>query len=222
MVEVHLAELRFTMQETNLLFNSLLRFELSSTDILALDQATEGWVAGLQLAALSMQGVEDTSTFIQTFSGNQRYVFDYLAQEVLERQEANIQNFLFKTSILDRLSGPLCDFLLQDGAEVNSNVPTEIRSNAILDYLERTNLFLIPLDQDRIWYRYHHLLAEFLQANLEQQIAGTSIAALHHRASIWFAKNGSLAEAIDHTMRAQDYALAAKLINQEAEGMFSA
>jgi LuxR family maltose regulon positive regulatory protein len=220
MVEVHLADLRFTFQEATTLFRTLLKMDLPPADIEALDNATEGWAAGLQLAAISMQGIEDASGFIRSFTGSQRYIFDYLAQEVLERQEAGIQNFLLQTSILDRLSGPLCNFLLMDETEAGSATSTYNRSDGILEYLERVNLFLIPLDQDRLWYRYHHLFAEFLQANLEQKKGAPSIFALHHRASIWFQEYGFLAEAIDHALHAKEYARAAALIDQAAENMF--
>lgn len=220
MVEVQLADLRFTTQEATTLFNTFLEMELSPADIQALDDATEGWVAGLQLAALSMQGIEDASAFVRTFTGSQRYVFDYLAQEVLERQEVNIQSFLLKTSILDRLSVPLCDYLLQEEAKAGTDSLLVSHSNATLAYLERANLFLIPLDQERRWYRYHHLFAEFLLASLEKQTGASAVADLHQRASRWFEGNGSPAEAIDHAMSAKDYSRAANLINQAAEEMF--
>ena len=220
MVEIHLADLRFTIQETTTLFNTLLHMDLLPADIQALDRATEGWAAGLQLAGLSMQGVQDTSSFVRAFTGNQRYVFDYLAQEVLDRQEAGIQHFLLNTSILDRLSAPLCDFVLQAEANAGSDTPAVYHSETILAYLERANLFLMPLDQERRWYRYHHLFAEFLLTSQKKQTAASTIADLHQRASLWFEENGSLAEAIDHAMFAKDDSRAARLINQAAEEMF--
>ena len=220
MVEVHLADLRFTKQETTTLFNSLLRLDLIPTEIMALEQATEGWVAGLQLAALSMQGVEDTSTLIHAFSGNQRYVFDYLAQEVLERQEPHTQDFLIKTCVLDRMSSSLCDFILNGEKTVGSGAGSLHHSNEILDYLERANLFLIPLDMERRWYRYHHLFSDFLRATLEQRIDQPAIHWLHLRASQWYERNGFVTEAIEHALQARDYTRTAWLINQAAEDMF--
>lgn len=220
MVEVHLTDLRFTIEEATTLFNTLLKMDLLPADIEALDQATEGWAVGLQLAAMSMQGIEDPSLFIRSFSGSQRYVFDYLAQEVLARQEPDIRGFLLKTSILDRFCGSLCDFLLDEETETGSGPAKAHQSSEILEYLERANLFLIPLDQERRWYRYHHLFAEFLQATLAQQVAPAVITALQRRASRWFTENESPSEGIDYSLRAEDYSRAAELINQIAEEMF--
>ena len=182
---------------------------LSAEDVAALEERTEGWIAGLQLAALSMRGAQDTAGVIQTFSGSHRYVVDYLAQEILSRQTQDVQEFLLHTSILDRLSGPLCG-AVSGCADCQS----------ILEYLEKAHLFIVPLDQERRWYRYHHLFAEFLRARLEHQ-EPAAVADLERRASEWFAHNHFMAEAIEHAFAAGDPELAATLIDEESQDMFA-
>ncbi len=173
---------------------------LSEENIAALEARTEGWIAGLQLAALSMQGRSDISGFIQAFTGSHRFVLDYLVEEVLERQPERVRNFLLQTAILDRLSGSLCDAVTaQDGGR------------GMLETLERDNLFVIPLDDQRQWYRYHHLFADVLQVHLiEAQLDW--VATLHQRASEWYEQNGYPSDAIRHALAAEDFERAAGLI----------
>jgi LuxR family maltose regulon positive regulatory protein len=224
LTELREAELRFTLPEALAFFNQMMGLNLSPADVIALEERTEGWIAGLQLAALSMQGLTDASDFVRAFTGSHRYVIDYLAEEVLARQPAHIQQFLLQTSILDRFHGKLCDAVLDIGN--NKQPPAKelistalapdstASSQKILEYLEQANLFLIPLDGERRWYRYHHLFADFLQVHLQQKVIQPELAALHRRASDWYAANGFLAEAIGHALSAGDPELAAELIEQ--------
>ena len=155
LTELRAADLRFTPEETGAFLNQMMNLNLSAENIAALETRTEGWVAGLQLAALSIQGRENIASFIQAFTGNHRFVLDYLVEEVLQRQFKQIRSFLLQTAILDRFCAPLCNAVTQqeDGKEM-------------LDILERSNLFLIPLDDNCQWYRYHHLFADVLQTHL--------------------------------------------------------
>ena len=155
LTELRAADLRFTPAEAAEFLNQMMGLNLSAEDIAALETRTEGWIAGLQLAALSMQGREDIASFIQAFTGSHRFVLDYLVEEVLQHQPEHIRSFLLQTAILDRFCAPLCNAVTEreDGKEM-------------LDVLERSNLFLIPLDDQRQWYRYHHLFADVLQAHL--------------------------------------------------------
>ena len=137
---------------------------LSAEDIAALETRTEGWIAGLQLAALSMQGHQDATSFIKSFTGSHHFVMDYLVEEVLQQQSESVQTFLLRTSILDRLCGPLCDAVLLDPAASGQET---------LEYLEHANLFIVPLDNERRWYRYHHLFADLLRQRLHQSIASS-------------------------------------------------
>src|SRR5437868_8471339 len=161
MIELRIADLRFTHAEAAAFLNRVMGLNLSAQDIAALEKRTEGWIAGLQLAALSLQGQPDAASFIASFSGSHHFVLDYLVEEVLGRQSESIQNFLLRTSILDRFCAPLCDALVLD-----PSVPGQ----ATLAYLERANLFLVPLDDERRWYRYHHLFAELLRQRLRQSL----------------------------------------------------
>src|SRR5512139_3223996 len=178
LTELRAADLRFTPAEAAEFLNRIMGLELSDTDVAALEAHTEGWIAGLQLAALSMQGRSDTASFIQAFTGSHRFVLDFLAEEVLEHQPERVRSFLLQTAILDRLCAPLCNAVTEreDGKEM-------------LDILERSNLFLIPLDDKRQWYRYHHLFAEVLQAHL-MEAQPDQVATLHLRASKWYERNG--------------------------------
>ena len=161
---------------------------LSAEDIAALEDRTEGWIAGLQLAALSMRGHQDVAGFIQAFAGDNRYIVDYLIEEVLQRQPEAVRSFLLQTSILDRLNGPLCDAVTgQSGGK------------ARLETLQRGNFFLIPLDDKRHWYRYHHLFADVLHMHLMTE-QPDQVPALHRRASEWYEQNGSPADAIRHAL----------------------
>ena len=175
---------------------------LTDNDVEALDGRTEGWIAALQLAALSMQGRADVGAFIADFAGDDRYIVDYLVEEVLARQSTDVRRFLLETCVLDRLTGPLCDAITgrDDG-------------KATLVALERANLFLVPLDDKRQWYRYHHLFADVLRAHLVED-CGDQIADLHRRASTWFAANGDTSQAVSHALAAGDVGAAADLMER--------
>jgi len=203
LVEVRAADLRFTTEEAASYLNGAMGLELTHEDVGALEGRTEGWIAALQLAALSMEGREDASGFIAGFAGDDRYVVDYLVEEVLKRQPEQVQDFLMQTSVLDRMSGPLCDALTGHGD-----------GRAMLEDLDKRNLFLVPLDDRRRWYRYHHLFADVLQARLLDERPGR-VPELHRRASDWHETNGDRAEAIRHAMAGQDFAGAADLVELE-------
>lgn len=205
LIELRAADLSFSADETANFFNQSLSLQLSTRDIQLLETRTEGWVAGLQLAALSLQGRKDPSGFIRGFKGDNRYIADYLAEEVLSRQPEHLRNFLLQTSILGRLCGPLCDA-----------VTLQQNSRQMLTTLEKANLFVIPLDDERCWYRYHHLFADLLEQRLRTQ-QGDLVPELHRRACQWLAKNGFKNEAVDHAFSAQDYARAVQLIEEIAE-----
>jgi LuxR family maltose regulon positive regulatory protein len=168
--EVRAADLRFTSQEAALFLNQVMALSLSAQQVEALETRTEGWIAGLQLAALAMQNRTDLSSFVNAFTGSNRFVVDYLAAEVFARQPAHIQTFLLQTSILERMCGSLCDAVTgiseaQPGGS-NKKVSTDAYSQILLEELERANLFMVPLDNERGWYRYHHLFAEVMRARL--------------------------------------------------------
>ncbi len=202
LTELRAADLRFTPAEAADFLNRVMGLSLSPDDIAALENRTEGWIAGLQLAAISMQGRQDTVGFIQSFSGSHRFVLDYLVEEVLQRQPERVRSFLLQTSILDRLSGPLCN-AMTDQAD----------GKAMIEALERANLFVIPLDDQRQWWRYHHLFAEVLQTHL-REAQPDRVSALHRRASVWYEQNDLLAEAIRHALAAKDFDRAAELIER--------
>ncbi|MFN8488906.1 MAG: LuxR C-terminal-related transcriptional regulator [Caldilineaceae bacterium] len=200
LTELRTADLRFTPAEAADFLNRMMGLKLSDGDVAALETRTEGWIAGLQLAALSMQGRGDTASFIQAFTGSHRFVLDYLVEEVLQNQSESIRDFLLQTSLLDRFCAALCNAVTerQDGKEM-------------LDLLEHSNLFLIALDDQRQWYRYHHLFAEVLQTYL-REAQPDQVAILHGRASAWFEQNGLRADAIRHALAAKDFERAAGLI----------
>jgi LuxR family maltose regulon positive regulatory protein len=200
LVEIRAADLRFTPDEAAAYLNGAMDLHLTERDVAALEGRTEGWIAALQLAALSMQGRADVSDFIKGFAGDDRYIVDYLAEEVLQRQPPRTRDFLLRTSILDRLTAPLVDAVT--GAD---------DGRATLDALDRGNLFLIPLDDRRRWYRYHHLFADVLRARLADEQPGI-VADLHRRASEWFAANAEPAEAVEHALASGDAERAADLI----------
>ncbi|MDH4138576.1 MAG: LuxR family transcriptional regulator, partial [Anaerolineae bacterium] len=160
--ELRQTDLRFTPDEAAEFLNQIMRLGLSADDVAALASRTEGWIAGLQMAAVSMQGQEDVAGFIQTFTGSDRYILDYLVEEVLQRQPESVQTFLLQTSILDRLTGPLCDAVICSLPLVGEG-QGEGSGQETLERLERANLFIIPLDNERRWYRYHHLFADLLR-----------------------------------------------------------
>lgn len=205
LLEVRLADLRFTEQEAGNFLSREVANPIPAREVSLLTARTEGWISGLQLAAISLQGKEDPRAFIQSFSGSNKYILDYLIEEVLQRQTPEIQGFLLQTSLLERLNGGLCDALVgqQD-------------SQRILEELEKANLFLIPLDERREWYRYHKLFRDLLNHRLALAQAD-HIPDLHMKASRWYEDQGWIAEAIDHALEAGDHSKAAALIAQEAE-----
>lgn len=199
LTELRAADLRFTPDEAATFLNQVMGLHLSASDIASLEARTEGWIAGLQLAALSMQGRADSAAFVQAFTGSHRFVLDYLMEEVLQRQPEPVRRFLLQTSILDRLCGPLCDA-----------VTGHAGGRSLLETLERGNIFVVPLDEQRQWVRYHHLFADVLHARLiDEQADGVS--ELHRRASAWFEQNDLPAEAIQHALLAKDFERAANL-----------
>lgn len=210
LTEVRAAELRFTEDEAAAFLNQVMGLNLSTEDIAALEARTEGWVAGLQLAALSMQGKADATDFIRSFSGANQFVLDYLLEEVLQKQPEAVQGFLFRTSILNRLNGSLCDALWQD---------EKTSAQEMLEQLERANLFVISLDDERNWYRYHHLFRDLLRQRLSQKHSKEEIPQIHIRASEWFEQNGDIGEAFHHAVSAADFDRAARLLETSWQAM---
>jgi len=206
LTELRAADLRFTSCEAAGFLNQVMGLNLSEEDIAALETRTEGWIAGLQLAALSMQGHQDAASFIHSFTGSHHFVLDYLVEEVLQQQSESIQTFLLRTSILDRLCGPLCDAVLLD-----PSAPGQAK----LEYLEHSNLFTVPLDNERHWYRYHHLFGDLLRQRLGQSLTPKAIAEDHIRASEWCENNGLAFEAFRHATAANDIERAERIIQGE-------
>ena len=204
--ELRAADLRFTPAEAAEFLNRVMGLALSETDVAALEARTEGWIAGLQLAALSMQGHQDTTSFIQSFTGSHHFVLDYLVEEVLGQQSESIQAFLLRTSILDRMCGPLCDDVLLDPS---------IPGQATLEYLQRANLFIVPQDNERHWYRYHHLFGDLLRKRLGQSFTPGGIAELHIHASQWYENNDLMLEAFRHAAAANDIERAVRLMESK-------
>jgi LuxR family maltose regulon positive regulatory protein len=200
LVETRAAELRFTPDEAAAYLNGVMGLQLTARDVAALEGRTEGWIAALQLAALSMQGRDDVAGFIAGFAGDDRYVVDYLVEEVLQRQSDRVQTFLLQTSILGRLSGPLCDAVTGQGG-----------GKDMLEALDRGNLFLVPLDDRRRWYRYHHLFVDVLHARLLDE-QPDHVPDLHRRASAWYEQNGEQSVAIRHALSGEDFERAADLV----------
>jgi len=178
--ELRVADLRFTSSEAAQFLNQVMGLNLSAEEIAALETRTEGWIVGLQMAALSMRGQADTAGFIKSFTGSHHFVLDYLVEEVLQQQSESVQKFLLKTAVLDRLTGSLCDALTG-----------KANGRQTLEYLEQANLFIVPLDNERQWYRYHHLFADLLRQRLHQQ-QPDNVTKLHVRASAWYEKNGDV------------------------------
>jgi LuxR family maltose regulon positive regulatory protein len=201
MIEIRQKDLRFYPEECADFLQHVMGLELTADDITTLERRTEGWIVGLQLAAISMQGHEDLSNFIEAFTGSSHYILDYLIEEVFEQQAIETRDFLLKTSILNRLCGPLCDFVVN-----------RTGSHELLDDLEHANLFIVPLDQTHTWYRYHRLFAELLQQRL-QASETLLVNKLHYLASQWFAAEGFIPEAIHHALKASEWEQAASLIN---------
>lgn len=210
LTELRATDLRFTNSEAAEFLNQGMGLNLSEDDVAALEARTEGWIAGLQLAAISMQGHKDTSNFIKSFTGSHHFVLDYLVEEVLHQQPERVQNFLLCTSILDRMSGPLCDAVLLDSSASGRDT---------LEQLEHNNLFINPLDNERSWYRYHHLFGGLLRQRLGRSRTPEEIAGYHLRASEWYEKNGDPTQAFHHAVFAGDFNRAAMLAERHWLGM---
>ena len=200
LTELRAADLRFTAPEAAEFLNRVMNLNLTAADIAALEARTEGWIAGLQMAALSIKGRSDPAGFIRSFTGSHRFVLDYLVEEVLQRQPERARDFLTRTAVLDKLCGPLCDA-----------VTGQKQGQGMLERLDSANLFVIPLDDKRQWYRYHHLFADVLRARVMEDQPG-HLPSLHRRASGWYEENGMRPDAIRHALYAKDFGWAADLI----------
>jgi len=229
MVELRAADLRFTEPEAAQFLNDVMGLHLNAGSVAVLEERTEGWITGLQMAALSLRHREDVDGFIKGFSGTNRYILDYLLEEIMASQSPEIQQFLLCTSILERLTAPLCEAVLEAGnldgwiidkLPANLQPPNLLNCQPILEYLERANLFLVPLDDERIWYRYHHLFADLLHARLQQTLKSQAIAALHTRAAQWYIHNGLTYEAIYHASLTSNNEWVEQLIEQNYMEMF--
>lgn len=205
LLELRSADLRFSPPQIATFFTDVMGLKLTTDEVEVLDKRVEGWIAGLQLAGLALQGKHDTAEFIASFAGDHRYVLDYLGDEILDRQPDAIQQFLLQTSILERLNAELCD-----------TVTGTTGSRSVLDFLERHHFFVVALDEKRQWYRYHRLFADFLQHRLGLKYPDR-VKQLHQRASIWFERNGLQSEAIGHALAAEDHERAAELVQGIAE-----
>ncbi len=229
--ELRAADLRFSVEEASSFLTEVMGLRLSEADVAALETRTEGWIAGLQLAALAMRDRTDLAGFIGAFTGSNRFVMHYLVEEVFARQPSHMQTFLLHTAILDRMCGPLCDAVLgltDDGRPTINDPPSSesvVRrrssvvtsySQILLEELERANLFLVPLDDDRHWYRYQHLFAEVLRQRLTSGATSEAVSTLHRRASAWFEGQRLDTEAVQHSLAASDWERAAQLIEQSA------
>jgi LuxR family maltose regulon positive regulatory protein len=229
LVELRTSDLRFTSAETAAFLVEMMGLPLSAADSAALEARTEGWIAGLQLAALALRERTDAAEFIRAFTGSNRFVVDYLAEEVIARQPAHLQAFLLQTCILDRMCGPLCDTVLGVEAFQHSNPSTGSRqavqtfqppnaqtaySQLLLEHLERANVFTIALDDERCWYRYHHLFADVLRERLQRGATQRELITFHERASRWYAQHNLVPEAIQHMLAACNWTQAALLIEQ--------
>jgi LuxR family maltose regulon positive regulatory protein len=203
LIEIRAQDLRLSIEEAVEFLNRTMGLSLSAEDMAALEERTEGWVAGLQLAALSMKGRRDIAGFVKAFTGSHVYIADYLVEEVLQRQPDDMQAFLLQTSLLERLNAGLCDALTG-----NQN------GQVVLAALHRSNLFVFPLDDEGQWFRYHHLFVDLLQARLRQALPADEIADLHRRAASWYEQNGFAIEAVNHLLAARDFEEAARLVEQ--------
>jgi LuxR family maltose regulon positive regulatory protein len=206
LTEIRAADLRFTAAEAAAFLTRAPGLALAAADIAALAARTEGWIAGLHLAALALQGHPDGAGFVMAFAGSHRYIIDYLVEEVLARQPAPVQTFLLQTAILERLHGALCTAIVGGPGD-------EAGGQAMLEHLEQANLFLVPLDDERRWYRYHQLFAEALRHRLQRDHPAL-VPELHQRASAWYERQGLLREAVQHALAAADFAQAARLVEQ--------
>jgi ATP/maltotriose-dependent transcriptional regulator MalT len=207
LAELRAADLRFTPEEVAQLLQAAVGPDLPEAVVAALEKRTEGWAAGLQLAALSLRGHADPAGFVDQFSGSHRYVLDYLVEEVLDRQPEALRQFLLATSVLERLSGPLCDAVCGGGD-----------SQQLLEQVERANLFLVPLDEVRGWWRYHQLFADLLRARLTRE-QPERVAGLHHAAAAWSEEHGLADDAVRHALAAGDAAWAVRLVERHADAV---
>ncbi|MCG6879338.1 MAG: LuxR C-terminal-related transcriptional regulator [Deltaproteobacteria bacterium] len=205
MFELRTRDLSFSEAEAAYFLNNIMKLNLPQQDISILGTRTEGWIAGLKLAGISMQGLRDAASFLESFAGNDRHIVDYLTEEVLCLQSDEMLNFLLRTSILKRLSEPLCDYVTEESG-----------TQRFLSQLEKANMFIVPLDDKRLWYRYHHIFGELLLQRLKRTMADR-VDEMHNRASEWFEQNGFTDEALDHSLAARDFDRAARLIEQHVE-----
>jgi LuxR family maltose regulon positive regulatory protein len=215
-VEIRAADLRFTPEEARDFLTTIMGLRLSAAEVLALHERTEGWIAGLQLAALSLRardGTQEIGSFIDAFTGSHRYVLDYLVDEVLRQQPKPVQRFLLRTSILKRVNAPLCAAVLAGDPEL---ADTTSMCQGILERLERDNLFVVALDDTRQWYRYHQLFADALRQRLLEEVDATQVGMLHHQAATWLEAHGLQVEAISHMLEARAFDRAAALLEQVA------
>jgi LuxR family maltose regulon positive regulatory protein len=218
--EIRARDLRFSSEEVTSLLLKVFDLPLTSDQITILENRTEGWIAGLQMAALSLTGRTDIAEYLNDFSGTHRFIIDYLTEEALVRQSKDVQNFLLRTSILERMNGPLCDFILDNSAFQDTNGgsdPDSIDrgqedSKTILQNLDHSNLFVVPLDDERVWYRYHHLFKDLLHSRLEHT-SPHLLPTLHIRASGWFEANGWTEESITHALEAKNWECVNRLID---------
>jgi LuxR family maltose regulon positive regulatory protein len=242
LLELSAKDLRFTHQEARQFLTRVMGFDLKEDELKALELRTEGWIVGLQMAALSMRGQDDISGFIKAFTGSNRFILDYLMEEVLERQSPTIQDFLLRTSVLERMTASLCDALVKgkenrdwrmvtgEGDEINiqspistpqspiSSLQSPISSQQILEYLDQSNLFVIPLDNERNWYRYHHLFSDLLRSRL-QQVKPHLLKGLYGQASDWCDENDFMVEAVQYALSAKNFERASQLIEENALNM---
>jgi len=232
LTEIRASDLRFSEEEAGEFLNDLMRLNLPQEGIISLAERTEGWIAGLQMAALSLQGRPDPAQFIQSFSGSNRYILDYLVEEVLTRQPEAVQSFLFVTSILDRVCASLADALDWQHAIPDDRIsPPEQRSpgiqtgapirtsQQILEYLEKGNLFTTSLDEEQVWFRYHQLFSHLLRARAREMLGVRGVETLHRRAAGWHSENGMVEESILHALAAGDHEFVARLIEQNMPRM---
>jgi LuxR family transcriptional regulator, maltose regulon positive regulatory protein len=232
LAELRAADLRFSPPETAIFLNQMMRLNLSAEDIAALEDRTEGWIAGLKLAAISLQGQENPTAMIDAFSGRHQYVLDYLMGEVLDHQPKMLREFLLKTSILKRLTGPLCEALIDaEKSMEGKNQPSPLSPESAahedkhatgqetLEALDQANLFIVPLDNERRWYRYQHLFADLLLHRLHQEFPD-EILLLHRKASDWYLEQELMDDAVEHALLAKEYQRAAELIEKHAESFW--
>ena len=209
LAEIREYDLRFTLAEATTLLNELMELDLTAEQIATLERKTEGWISGLQLAALSMRDRDDADRFVRSFAGSNRFILDYLIEEVFRQQPAEVQSFLLQTAVLEQLTAPLCDAVMDREETMAAN------SQTILERLEQSNLFIIPLDDSRKWFRYHHLFADLLRQRLRQEKGDTAV--LHLRAAVWHEENGLAHRAVNHYLAAAAWDQAADHIQRQSE-----